>query len=281
MCMSESIANDPMSFESSKEQDVSERVEEELHLANLNDEADCFASNSKTEITAELSNFFQDLKKDCSARNTTDKAIIICLRCNDTFKTDESYEHHKILCNDKGKAIDGCSDKPEIITLQLIVNSCDTCSQVFDAKELLDEHKLNCRVPEKWQCQICDKNFPSNAELLSHELTHRSVSIGAKKICGHCHESYATRKEVQDHITEKHEGKMLFKCNVCVKAYEKWNNLDVHEATHRTDKPYLCDLCGKRFKHSNNLRGHKRTHLDDSKKKRHVCQICSSAFRSG
>lgn len=64
---------------------------------------------------------------------------------------------------------------------------------------------------------------------------------------------------------------------MCDKSYEKWASLDIHEATHRLDKPYLCDLCGN-IPH--NLRGHKRTHLDDSKKKRRICDICGNAFRS-
>ncbi|XP_074104236.1 uncharacterized protein LOC141530807 isoform X2 [Cotesia typhae] len=99
--------------------------------------------------------------------------------------------------------------------------------------------------------------------------------------CGHCSSSFFNRKDLQNHISEKHSGlQMLFKCGVCDKVYEKWSSLDVHEATHRQDKPYLCDLCGKSFKHSNNLRGHKRTHLDVAKRKRHNCEICGNAFRS-
>ncbi|XP_063984668.1 zinc finger protein 37-like [Diachasmimorpha longicaudata] len=107
------------------------------------------------------------------------------------------------------------------------------------------------------------------------------VSVRSSRRCGHCSQSFLHRKDLQSHITEAHNGEgALFKCGLCDKSYEKWSSLDVHEATHRQDKPYLCDLCGKSFKHSNNLRGHKRVHLDAARKKRHVCETCGSAFRS-
>ncbi|XP_015111330.1 zinc finger protein 616 [Diachasma alloeum] len=106
-------------------------------------------------------------------------------------------------------------------------------------------------------------------------------SVRSSRRCGHCSQAFLNRKDMQMHLAEAHSGEgALFKCGMCDKSYEKWSSLDVHEATHRQDKPYLCDLCGKSFKHSNNLRGHKRVHLDAARKKRHVCETCGSAFRS-
>ncbi|XP_044011253.1 zinc finger protein 2 homolog isoform X2 [Aphidius gifuensis] len=130
----------------------------------------------------------------------------------------------------------------------------------------------------------CNESFETVESSLDIHKKNNNIKINLvvlKRRCGHCSMPFTTKKELQNHIGEKHcDKKILFKCSICDKNYEKWSSLDVHEATHRQDKPYLCDLCGKSFKHSNNLRGHKRTHLDVSKKKKYNCEICSSTFRS-
>ncbi|XP_011303675.1 zinc finger protein 836 [Fopius arisanus] len=129
---------------------------------------------------------------------------------------------------------------------------------------------------EKSNCQVEDVLNNKNEILMAEQTLVRS-----SRRCGYCSQSFSNRKEIQGHMTEAHNGQgSLFKCGTCDKSYEKWSSLDVHEATHRQDKPYLCDLCGKSFKHSNNLRGHKRVHLDAARKKRHICETCGSAFRS-
>ncbi|XP_014297526.2 zinc finger protein 182 isoform X1 [Microplitis demolitor] len=151
--------------------------------------------------------------------------------------------------------------------------------QTFDDTDVLYNDQ---RGYPAFRCKKCKDLFNKEEDLLIHDLYHtRTTFPDQERKCGHCSLSFFNRKDLQNHISDKHSGlQMLFKCGICDKIYEKWSSLDVHEATHRQDKPYLCDLCGKSFKHSNNLRGHKRTHLDITKKKRHNCEVCGNAFRS-
>lgn len=147
------------------------------------------------------------------------------------------------------------------VTSKIISNldgsHCSICNQSFKCRQDYDNHE----------------HFQSNVEpnKMSHERSIR---------CGNCKEVYHDKREFSKHISKSHEGRLLYMCSTCERTYEKWSSLDVHEATHKTDKLYLCDLCGKSFKHSNNLRSHKRIHLDESVKKRHVCAICGNSFRS-
>ncbi|XP_044599454.1 zinc finger protein 615-like isoform X3 [Cotesia glomerata] len=145
-----------------------------------------------------------------------------------------------------------------------------------------DKRDIVENIFNAFRCKKCKDLFNKEEDLLIHDLYHtRTTYPDQERKCGHCSSSFFNRKDLQNHISEKHSGlQMLFKCGICDKVYEKRSSLDVHEATHRQDKPYLCDLCGKSFKHSNNLRGHKRTHLDVAMKKRHNCEICGNAFRS-
>ncbi|KAG7203288.1 hypothetical protein KM043_010382 [Ampulex compressa] len=154
--------------------------------------------------------------------------------------------------------------------------------QIIPNKQLFEEDNIDTskRVSDKYN----HTNHLSSEDVTRLDIVKNNADeqsfIEVNKKCGHCDTAYSTKKELLNHIALCHDGKLLFKCFICSKIYEKWSSLDVHEATHRIDKPYLCDLCGKSFKHSNNLRGHKRTHLDESQRKKHICMICSSAFRS-
>ncbi|XP_015598030.1 zinc finger protein 585A [Cephus cinctus] len=268
-----------------------------------------FTVDSNSEVHSDLSDLFHVFKgiknkeNECVIETVSEaqkivhnkeESNLICLLCKDTFKTVEIFENHKILCDD-GDALDLKQQKESsnsdnlatqpasTIDFQFSMKSCDVCGKVFETEALLQDHEISCCQPfMQYSCHICDQQFANKEEFVLHEQLHVPVNNVTTPVrrCGYCQATFHTRKELQNHIMKYHGGQTLFKCNICDKAYEKWSSLDVHEATHRLDKPFLCDLCGKSFKHSNNLRGHKRIHLEESKKKRHVCELCGNAFRS-
>ncbi|KZC06634.1 PREDICTED: zinc finger protein 595 [Dufourea novaeangliae] len=273
------------------------------YLENIDIKKTNSSSNVKKEMQSELNRFIQSYNEENKDNpvietvvndSTNDINGIACFHCKDSFKTQEIFENHKMLCDEEEMVIQKQRDitnntnsiesKEEAMNFQFVTNTCNVCHRRFENEKHFAAHRRsNCKLSGEKHYQIPDKLNVTEADCNIHENSD-SASIVAvvetNKVCGHCKSSYSTKKELLNHITECHEGQQLFKCIICDKSYEKWSSLDVHEATHRVDKPYLCDLCGKSFKHSNNLRGHKRIHLDDSRKKRHVCEICGNGFRS-
>ncbi|XP_033351991.1 zinc finger protein 567 isoform X1 [Bombus vosnesenskii] len=309
MSMNETTDVTPVELSSSKMNEISMNQEvpkEFSDLENTNMQKDSFQNSIRKEVQSELNSFIashnEEIKEDeCTDRltkNYSDNEIlnneIQCLYCKNMFKTQEMFENHKMLC-DGGEIVvqkekeannnmnDKESNNIKIMNFQFITKTCNVCHENFETEKHFVEHKLSyCKFLQVKDYQITDKIIMNKEQCNNHKdfYNTNNPSMETNKKCGHCGLIYITKKELLNHIMDCHEGQLLFKCIICDRSYEKWSSLDVHEATHRIDKPYLCDLCGKSFKHSNNLRGHKRTHLDDSKKKRHICDICGNAFRS-
>ncbi|XP_076637970.1 uncharacterized protein LOC143350063 isoform X1 [Colletes latitarsis] len=273
------------------------------YLENIDTQKTDFASNVRKEMQSELNNFIESYnkenKEDTSVNKTTNNPNndatnninkIACFHCKDSFKTQEIFKNHKMLCDEeeiiiqKQKEITSDINNEEEMAFHFVTKTCNICDKRFNDEKLFAEHEFShCEHYQEKQCQIPDKLSITKEQqnIYEHSLAiNPTATVETNKQCGHCESIYCIKKDLLNHIEKCHGGQLLFKCIKCNKSYEKWSSLDVHEATHRIDKPYLCDLCGKSFKHSNNLRGHKRTHLDDTRKKRHVCEICGNAFRS-
>lgn len=217
------------------------------------------------------------------------KHDILCSQCQTLCETQEIFEDHKIFCvkkEDTSKCItmsNTLQDKNMAVNIESKTESSQTDNKKLEKKQFIDKPEI-CELVQSIYCPVCSRLFKTQQDFEEHKHLHdnftENAAIGVNKRCGHCKECYHNKKDLLNHITQKHEGQLLLQCFMCDKTYEKWSGLEIHEATHRLDKPYLCDSCGKSFKHSNFLRCHKRSHLDESKKKRHVCEICEKAFRS-
>lgn len=238
----------------------------------------CREVNGKSNVT-----IVEELAKVQQDKIQNGSLSILCLQCQTLCETQEIFENHKIFCskeqnvsghvNTSRTAENGKYENKQINNSEM--ENYQTCNKRFDGKQVID----NVKSCESMHCTVCNQTFKCQQDYDEHKYLHGDLTEMNKR-CGHCKKVYHNKKDLLVHIMESHEGRLSFKCSTCDKTYEKWSSLDIHEATHRTDKPYLCDLCGKSFKHSNNLRGHKRIHLDESVKKRHVCEICGNAFRS-
>lgn len=302
MCMDEATQPTSLRVSSDKVEEIRPTEQVAAELSQLESKArrkSNFENSARNEMHSELSNLIDSYEEENKNVDYTENVEagreinetasgISCLVCKDSFKTREIFENHKILCDEvdvilvqsqKEMSSNINSKEMEILDFEFVSKTCNNCEENFETEKLYDEHKISYCKEKHYEISE-DLNLNANEDVRISKEELKIVPVESNKKCGHCELVYSSKKELFNHLTECHDGKFLFKCFLCNKSFEKWPSLDVHEATHRIDKPYLCDLCGKRFKHSNNLRGHKRTHLDESKKKRHVCEICATGFRS-
>ena len=113
-------------------------------------------------------------------------------------------------------------------------------------------------------CIVCGKEFPSQAELDVHTLSHvtENPQISPEK-----DPSAATRERSSTQT----------RCTICKILFKKKRHYDVHiDKFHTCKKKYKCPVCGKGFLNCNNLLKHKRC----NRKTRQNCSVCAKSLCS-
>ncbi|CAI9733350.1 zinc finger 473 [Octopus vulgaris] len=64
-------------------------------------------------------------------------------------------------------------------------------------------------------------------------------------------------------------------CNICGKAFSRYDNLERHKLTHQAVKPFSCDLCSKSFSRKTHLNRHQAIHTGEKPFK---CSVCGFGF---
>ena len=89
-------------------------------------------------------------------------------------------------------------------------------------------------------------------------------------------QAYPRADTLKRHILSFHEGKKMYKCDVCNKSFK--GHIKDHMRTHATDteeKPFSCGQCGARFNQRSQLTVHMRVHTGE---RPYSCKICSRSF---
>ncbi|GFO12013.1 Zinc finger protein 235 [Plakobranchus ocellatus] len=147
---------------------------------------------------------------------------------------------------------------------------CNCCNQLFPSRGALTEHKKSVL---KILCGLCGKEFPNTASRLVH---YKSDHQNAVLTCKVCDRIYPTQAELAEHM-ERHKKRKRKQCRICGMSVIR---LDRHELTHKpleemTDaEVFMCDQCPSRFKAKNTLKVHMQIHA----KERSKCHLCSQSF---
>ncbi|XP_073984618.1 uncharacterized protein [Rhodnius prolixus] len=146
-------------------------------------------------------------------------------------------------------------------------------------------------------CQHCGVGFAREKALTSHTMVHIGDSAFE---CDYCHDMFQTEKQLEEHISTKHEKHILnmnrrknnnyseirmnFKqedadlechvCSLCNLVFSNFDELLSHKEDHDPEIGiHACYLCNEVYEHVEDLKIHmKATH-------RHSCSVCEKIFK--
>ena len=123
--------------------------------------------------------------------------------------------------------------------------SCTLCVSTFKDKDNMRKHmtyKHSKKNAGRWRCEICDKEFSQQGNLITHKRIHTGKPIS----CSFCETKLATKCALQNHLATKHKiGDVTRKytCSICNKVFTNKQELNRHTFTHTGEKPFQCDFC--------------------------------------
>ncbi|CAO1357306.1 unnamed protein product [Diamesa serratosioi] len=166
-----------------------------------------------------------------------------------------------------------------------------TIERTFTTKNSLDQHTYNShQVEAPYKCVACNRGFPTESNLRSHNKNFDCKSDKKRKACNSglyvlevkgeyhcklCNCVYSSLDKFRSHYKSKHRFSLI--CNVCGQQMGNYTSLIRHKKTiHENLKPFKCPFCDKSFGQKNSLDSHRNTHTGD---KPHQCKLCP--FKTG
>ncbi|XP_014827105.1 PREDICTED: gastrula zinc finger protein XlCGF52.1-like isoform X1 [Poecilia mexicana] len=134
-------------------------------------------------------------------------------------------------------------------------------------KERTETH----RDKKLYFCEMCDKSFSLNKNLIAHMRIHTGERPFSCKTCGKC---FTKKSNLTRHL-KAHTGEKPFSCDACKKTFSLKRDLVKHMRIHTGEKPFLCMTCGKRFRLKFILTEHTRTHTGE---RPFPCDACKKTF---
>ena len=186
---------------------------------------------------------------------------------------------------------------------------CEVCGKLFQTDRLLKAH-MTRHQDKKEKCNFCDKVFR-----LTHELKIHVESVHLKLrnvLCSHCGKGFYSESNLREHVDTVHKKNKPHACHECNKRFYYRNKLlahlkvherrrqlkakprptypcdqcdlvcssksqlEIHKASHSTERNFKCDQCGNTYKTVYGLKTHRSSvHL---KLRPHECQECDKKF---
>ncbi|OCT81603.1 hypothetical protein XELAEV_18028427mg [Xenopus laevis] len=94
--------------------------------------------------------------------------------------------------------------------------------------------------------------------------------------CNECHVCFICNKDLEIH-QRSHKAEKPFRCSECGKCFANRSTLGAHHRIHTGEKPYVCPECGKCFRSRSHLFSHKNSHKSE---KPFSCSECGKRFSS-
>ena len=217
-----------------------------------------------------------------------------CGVCGATFTREANLVRHRVMKHE-GRSEDLiCKECGKQVTMSDILKRhssvvhsksdrnrfhCDICLTVFNREANLTRHVENRFQKDgsfKHPCDVCDKNFCTNAMLLDHSKSNHS-EMNEEFLCAFCSKSFSNSTELKEHVTV-HDDK-VFKCFSCSQTFTKAGNLRNHIKRKHENKTleFICSMCNTNFKTKFCLERHQKEIYIGSCPQ-HSCQECNEVF---
>nr|XP_046220771.1 zinc finger protein 335-like isoform X3 [Oncorhynchus gorbuscha] len=136
-----------------------------------------------------------------------------------------------------------------------VLQQVELSSEVPDSPSMvaspLDQNQLN---PKRFSCRICSESFQGRSDMENHKRAHIDPSTFK---CPDCDFTASSWPDVKTHMG-MHTYLRPHKCPSCSFASKNRKDLRRHMMTHTNEKPFTCQICGQRF----NRNGHLKFHLE-------------------
>ena len=122
---------------------------------------------------------------NCAFHRKQQHSVTFCKVCENVFNKNE-FSQHKATCD------------PSQTKLQ-----CLTCGYETPLHSNLNKHKANCTVPSPtFSCDQCEETYFSSLIRLEN---HKVEKHNDRYKCNQCPKSYKTRKNLAEHVKNKHK----------------------------------------------------------------------------
>ncbi|KAL3288533.1 hypothetical protein HHI36_002973 [Cryptolaemus montrouzieri] len=140
----------------------------------------------------------------------------------------------------------------------------------FEHKKFVGVRRKKNEVQDNFFCDACDKGFTRKFDMQRHrKFKHPELEAI---------ESYPQKKDRELLNTCKiiENDKIIFKCDLCNRRFNKSYNLTRHRSIHIGLKPFVCHICGKCFRLYSSFRKHIKQFHEGVKNFK--CEMCQREF---
>ncbi|KAK1876287.1 Zinc finger protein ZFMSA12A [Dissostichus eleginoides] len=154
------------------------------------------------------------------------------------------------------------------------------CSASFRSQAELRSHQRSHRSRTLFSCSSCERTFthlqvfPTARQCDAHRLQHRPPPL----TCTVCPLSFSSQSRLLRHLqTHSAEGAELqFSCRFCDLTFPGVTQLRIHQRSH-SSRLFPCDLCSKAFGSASGLQSHRSNH---GLERRFLCAQCGKRFKT-